>query len=62
MSSKSSFFSDPKVIISLFAIVISIISLIWTLGNQWEQNRRWNKLNEANVILKDAKLLKWKKL
>ncbi len=62
MNNESSFFSDPKVIISLFAILISIASLLWTLGNQWEQNRRWDKLNAANIILKDAKLIKWKRI
>ena len=62
MNNESSFFSDPKVIISLIAILISIVNLIWTLNNQWEQNRRWDKLNTANVILKDAKLIRWKKI
>lgn len=46
MDNESNFFSDPKVIISILAIIISIFTLIWTLGNQAEQNRRWNKLNE----------------
>lgn len=50
-----SFFSDPKVILSLLAIGISLISFIWTLANQWEQNRRWNSLNAAAVELKAVK-------
>lgn len=62
MSSESSFFSDPKVIISIFALLISTVTLIWTLGNQSEQNRRWDKLNVANVILKEVKMTPCKKM
>jgi hypothetical protein len=38
----SGFFSDPKNAISLFALLTSIVSLVWTLASQWEQNRRWD--------------------
>ena len=62
MANNTKFFSDPKVIISIFAIVISIASFIWTLGNQWEQNRRWDKLNVANVVVKRAILKRYKKI
>ena len=62
MKETSNFFSDPKVIIALFALVISIIGFIWTLANQWEQNRRWDKLNAANVTIKEVKLARFKEL
>ena len=60
MEDKSGFFSDPKVLISILAIIISILSLLWTLANQFEQNRRWDKLNVANVVLKRAILKRYK--
>jgi hypothetical protein len=62
MQENSNFFSDPKVIISLLAILISTVSLIWTLANQWEQNRRWEKLNNGNPELKEVRLINWKEL
>lgn len=62
MNESSNFFSDPKVILSLFALLISSVSLIWTLANQWEQNRRWDNLNSANIAIKEVKMTKWKEL
>lgn len=47
----SSFWSDPKVYISLLAILISLAAFLFTLANQSEQNRRWDKLNSGNAIL-----------
>lgn len=57
-----SFFADPKVVVSLIAIVISLGSLIWTLANQWEQNRRWDALNLGRVQLSDVGFIIWKEL
>ena len=62
MNESSHFFSDPKVILSLFALLISSVSLIWTLANEWEQNRRWDNLNSANIAIKEVKMTKWKEL
>lgn len=62
MQENPSFFSDPKVIISILALVISVASLIWTLANQWGQNRRWEKLNNANPELKEVRLINWKEI
>lgn len=57
MTDSPNFFADPKVMISLLALLIAIVSLIWTFSNQWEQNRKWDKLNEGNPIIKQIKLL-----
>lgn len=62
MTNNSSFFLDPKVLISILAILISIVSFISTLANQSEQNRRWDKLNVANVIVKRAILKRYKSI
>ncbi len=62
MKETTKFFTDPKVIISLFALLISVVGFIWTLANQWEQNRRWDKLNAANVTIKDVKFIRFKEL
>lgn len=52
MSAESpNFFSDPKVVLSLLALFISGISLVWTLANQFEQNRRWDSINAASIEL-----------
>lgn len=60
MTDSPSFFSDPKVIISLLALLISLMSLIWTFSNQWEQNRKWDKLNEGNPEILEIRLQNWK--
>jgi hypothetical protein len=62
MTNNSNFFLDPKVLISILAILISIASFLSTLANQWEQNRRWDKLNTANVIVKRAILKRYKSI
>ena len=56
------FFSDPKVLLSLLALFISISSLLWTLADQWEQNRRWDALNAGTVELKQARFYTWREL
>ena len=45
------FFSDPKTILALLAILLSVGNLIWFLANQHEQNRRWNKINAGSIEL-----------
>ena len=62
MTNSTSFFGDPKVIISLLALIISSISLIWTFANQWEQNRKWDNLNEGNPEIREVRLLNCKEL
>lgn len=57
MTDSPSFFADPKVMISLFALLIAAVSLIWTFSNQWEQNRKWDKLNEGNPEIREIRLL-----
>jgi hypothetical protein len=56
MSESQSFFADPKVMISLLALLIAIVSLVWTFSNQWEQNRKWDKLNEGNPEIREIRL------
>lgn len=58
----SGFFSDPKNAISLFALLISITSLIWTLASQWEQNRRWDAVNLGRVELTDVGFIIWREI
>ncbi len=60
MTETRSFFGDPKVIISLLALLIAAISLIWTFANQWEQNRKWDKLNEGNPEILEIRFQNWK--
>jgi hypothetical protein len=62
MSNNMGFFSDPKVVISLLALVVSIVGLIWTLANQWDQNRRWESINAPNIVLREARMLPREKL
>ena len=62
MSESETFFSDPKVIVSILAILISIASLIWTLANQFEQNKRWDKLNAPNPEIKEIRMTIWKEI
>ena len=57
-----SFFSDPKTAISLLALVIAIFSFIWTLANQWKQNKRWDALNLARIELEDEGFIVWKEM
>lgn len=60
MNDTPSFFGDPKVLISLLALLIAGVSLIWTFANQWEQNRKWDKLNEGNPAIFEIRLQNWK--
>jgi hypothetical protein len=62
MVGSSSFFSDPKMIISLLALIVAFLSLIWTFCNQWSQNRRWHNLNTGNPEIREIRLLNWKEL
>ncbi len=61
-ASNQSVFSDPKVIISLVAILLSAISLLWTFISNREQNRRWDELNLCRVELVDASFIMWKEI
>lgn len=62
MNESTGFFSDPKVIISILALLVSISALVWTLANQWEQNRRWEKLNAPNPEIKEIKMTSYKEV
>ena len=44
-------------IMTFVALIISIISLIWTILNQRGQNFRWAKLNAANLGIREIKML-----
>jgi hypothetical protein len=57
---KESFFADPKVAISIFALLVSMASLFWTLMNQWDQNKRWDAINLGDLDLKDIRITGWK--
>lgn len=57
-----SFFSDPKTAISVLALIIAILSFIWTLANQWKQNKRWDSLNLARIELEDEGFIIWKEM
>ena len=54
---ESGFFSDMKVLISLLAFVLSCIALAWTFTNKMEEEQRWSTLNNAHLVLQDAKML-----
>jgi len=62
MNESSNFFSDPKMILSLLALIVSIVALIWTIANQGDQNRRWEKLNAANPEIKEIKMIAYKEV
>jgi hypothetical protein len=59
MGDNNGFWTDPKIYISILAIIISIVSLIFTISNQVDQNSKWDKLNQPNLILKEVKFLNW---
>jgi hypothetical protein len=62
MTDWTNFFNNPGGTISLFALVISILSLIRTFKNQKDQNFRWDKLNEGNPVIKEIRFQNWKEL
>jgi hypothetical protein len=56
------FFSDPKVILSILALVVSISSFCWSLRNQFDQNRRWGALNAATVEFREGRFKTWREM
>jgi hypothetical protein len=60
MSTLLSIFSDLKNNIAIIALIVSTISLIWTIRNQLRQNRQWTIINRANVELTKSKLVFFK--
>jgi hypothetical protein len=48
--------------ISIFALILSIISIFWTIYNQIVQNIRWAKLNAANPGIREIKMLPFKQI
>lgn len=56
------FFSDLKGPLALLALLISVISLFWTVSNQLEQNRRWDSLNLGRVDLTEVNLTMFKEM
>jgi hypothetical protein len=44
------------------ALIISIISLIWTILNQRGQNFRWAKLNAPNLGIREIKMLPFREV
>lgn len=56
------FFSDLKGPLALLALLISGISLFWTVSYQLEQNRRWDSLNLGRVDLMEVNLTMFKEM
>ncbi|MDE1942836.1 MAG: hypothetical protein KGI47_06800 [Betaproteobacteria bacterium] len=53
----ASFFSDVKVLISLLAFVISVLTLGWGIVSKIEQDKHWKAINRASLVLQDGKML-----
>ncbi|MDE2342762.1 MAG: hypothetical protein KGL63_05115 [Betaproteobacteria bacterium] len=53
----ASFFSDIKVLISLLAFVISVLTLGWGIVSKIEQDKRWRDVNSATLVLQEGKML-----
>ncbi len=57
--SLSSFFSNPVNWVALGALIISIISLIYTYSSMLDQNKKWDTLNDAKIDLVDIYFFAW---
>ena len=55
----SSFFSNPVNWVALGALIISIISLIYTYSSMLDQNKKWDALNDAKIDLVDIYFFAW---
>jgi hypothetical protein len=62
MFKKTEFFADHKNWLSLIAIIISVLGVIFTVYNQREQNRRWDALNTGSLEFMEAKMFIWKEI
>jgi len=58
----ASFFSDSKTIIALIALVLTVVNMILSFRNQKTQNKKWELLNDADVVVKDVIIEVRKKL
>lgn len=66
MAENDGFFTDPKVWLGIISILLSIVigigNFFYTLSAQHEQNRRWDKLNIADIALTDVGFLIFQEL
>lgn len=62
MSATQKLFTEPSVVISLFALFIAVATFVWTIFTNAEQNRRWDALNVGRVELKDVGFIMWKEM
>ena len=54
-----SFISDPKLIVAIFALLISIINYVTLSWYRWDQNKKWEALNIAKVELDEVYFIAW---
>lgn len=54
------FFSDPKVFISIAALIISLFGFVWTLFTNWDQNQKWEAINLGKLEISDVGFIMWK--
>jgi hypothetical protein len=55
-----SFVRDNLEFVSALALVLSVLSFVYTYFRDRLQNRRWNALNVARIAVRDLRLASWK--
>ena len=54
------FVRDNLEFVSALALVLSILSFVYTYFRDRLQNKRWNSLNVARIVVRDLRLASWK--
>lgn len=49
-------------VLSVFAIIISGLTILWSIVNQRNQDKKWDQLNAANPIIKEFNFVRFKEI
>ena len=55
-----SILGSPAFIISICALILSLLSFLYTYVKDREQNRRWDSVNLARIVIRDLQFTSWR--
>ncbi len=52
--------NNPAIVISIGALVISILGLLYTFLKDRDNNRRWDSINLSRLVVREVRLANWR--